>query len=285
MAVTRTPTATPTETRAIGVILMHDTAGNPLICGIDPLSDVSIIGASNVSPDWTTYNTMVPLAGLGTTTNGQLTDKCVECPLHLQYGRRHDLLDFHVHSLPGGLDCIMGVDLLDRMGCIVDRNSFRVHFKAIGMTVPLHTIYEMKARQSMPPLKILAACSGGSFAYTALVNMGFQIERWTSIETDATCRAVAESLIPQHQLDVVEPHDITAIPHDHPVRTQVYDLYMDTSPCQPWSRLRVNPPGFADARAKPMLASMQLYQQLKAINPDMKLIAENVVPATCEYIY
>ena len=58
------------------------------------------------------------------------------------------------------------------------------------------------------------------------------------------------------------------------------DLFIDTSPCQPWSRCNgINAKGFKDSRAATFERANELYLRLKATNPAIKHIVENVVPA------
>ena len=63
------------------------------------------------------------------------------------------------------------------------------------------------------------------------------------------------------------------------------DLFIDTSPCQPWSRCNVSKggvpqaKGFQDSRAQTFKHANALYHRLKATNPNIKHIVENVVPA------
>jgi len=95
-----------------------------------------------------------------------------------------------------------------------------------------------------------------------------------AIESDETARRIARTLIPPTVLK--EHKDILHIPAA--LRRGTHDLYFDTSPCQPWSRLNKDCIGFRDTRARPMKASMSLYADLKQVNPNIKLFAENVTP-------
>ena len=58
------------------------------------------------------------------------------------------------------------------------------------------------------------------------------------------------------------------------------DLFIDTSPCQPWSRCNgINAKGFKDSRAETFKHANELYLRLRKTNPAIKHIVENVVPA------
>ena len=57
------------------------------------------------------------------------------------------------------------------------------------------------------------------------------------------------------------------------------DLFIDTSPCQPWSRCNgKNAKGFADSRSATFRHANDLYKRLRVTNPGIKHIVENVVP-------
>ena len=57
-----------------------------------------------------------------------------------------------------------------------------------------------------------------------------------------------------------------------------FDLMIDTSPCQPWSRLRDDPKGFDEPGAKPFIAANALYKRVRNTKPHIQYIVENVEP-------
>ena len=91
------------------------------------------------------------------------------------------------------------------------------------------------------------------------------------------CRRITETIVPAAELQHI----------GHPteqVRNQIddvhVDLFIDTSPCQPWSRCNgLNAKGFKDSRAATFEHANKLYLRLKETNPAIKHIVENVVPA------
>jgi len=107
-------------------------------------------------------------------------------------------------------------------------------------------------------------------------NLGFNIKRWISIENDPVCRSVTRKLVPDRHLQ--EPtNDVTRIPNSLWNDADI-DLHIDTSPCQPFSRLQDSPLGFRDLeRTAPMREAAKLFKRLKQNNPHVtKKLVENV---------
>jgi hypothetical protein len=115
--------------------------------------------------------------------------------------------------------------------------------------------------------------------YAAVRNAGFTVSKWYSVEEDEVCRNITETIVPRHELvHIGNRTDQVGNQIDH-VKV---DLFIDTSPCQPWSRCNgLNSRGFAEnsSRSKTFTHANDLYQRLKITNPDIKHIVENVVPA------
>jgi site-specific DNA-cytosine methylase len=258
----------------VGVLNVLDAKGRYHKCGIDTMSDISLVSKDAVDPCWVKTNAREAIHGVGGVSNAHQE---VRANITLQWGAPPTEMSLLITDLPPGVDILLGVDVLDLLDTTVDRKDMRVNFGTLGITAPLHTIGELEAR-SKQPLNVLSACAGTSIPYGAMINMGFRINKWYSIEKNQLCRDVATSIIDDNILTHVAPHDIEEFPADHYIYNVRIDIYMDSCPCQPWSRLRHNPPGFDDPRAEPLRRSMSMYQRLLKINPHMKLIAENVTP-------
>ena len=128
-----------------------------------------------------------------------------------------------------------------------------------------------------PPITVVATNAGCNFAYAAVRNAGFQVNKWYSVEADETCRKITETLVPARELQHIG-HRTEQV--GNVIDKVKVDLFIDTSPCQPWSRCNaLNAKGFKDTRAKTFEHANELYLRLKATNPNIKYIVENVVPA------
>jgi hypothetical protein len=255
--------------------MVRDEKGRALVCGIDSMSDVSLVSPLCIDPDWPSTDVSTTIFGVG---GESPVAKEVKTTIVVQWGASSIQVGLLVQDLPPGLDCLLGVDILDALETQIDRVSYRIFFGTLGIVAPMYTIQELCSRRAMRPMRVLAACAGGSFAYGAIYNMGYAIEKWSSIEDNLVCRDIASSIIHPDILHHVTPYNINSINEDHPIHLERFDLYVDTCPCQPWSRLRKYPGGFCDYRAMALLSSMKLYTSLKKSNPAMRLIAENVQP-------
>ena len=96
-----------------------------------------------------------------------------------------------------------------------------------------------------PPITVVATNAGCNFAYAAVRNAGFTVSKWYSVEEDEVCRNITETIVPRHELVHIGNRT-------DPVGNQIdhvkVDLFIDTSPCQPWSRCNgLNAKGFAEA--------------------------------------
>ena len=103
---------------------------------------------------------------------------------------------------------------------------------------------------------------------------GFDIKSWISIESDPKCREITRSIVPEHVLQT-PTHNVNNIPNE--LYSTHIDCHINTSPCQPFSRLQDSPKGFRDKeRTSPLIAAANLHTRLKQTNPDIKMMVENV---------
>ena len=170
----------------------------------------------------------------------------------------------------------MGVDNIDRLGMVVDRVSHRVAITTHGLIIPTDTFDNIHARLRYKPLNVLTTNSGANLVYATFRNLGYRITTWYSSESDANCRHVTDQIVPATQLVHVPPHNTNRC-YDF-LKHKIIDVHIDTSPCQPWSRLPDNPRGFNDTRAQPFISAARIHTQLKMNNHHIKHIVENVIP-------
>jgi site-specific DNA-cytosine methylase len=259
-------------TRPIGVIISYTDGGKPLRVLVDTASDVTMMSPTAIDKlmKSTKLRNSVPIQGLG----AQEPDTEVLASVVWQHGMKPKSVRCLVVQLPPGIDMLMGVGLQDDLQTVVDRPNSRVRFGKDRVVAPLMTISEATRNLDAKPISVVAACSGASFGYGALRNLGIRVHTWVAIENDKTARQIARTLVPPEALR--EHENMLSLPAA--LSREKHDLYIDTCPCQPWSRLNKDCIGFKDTRARPMKASMALYANLKKANPSIKLFAENVTP-------
>jgi hypothetical protein len=254
----------------------HDTS---IITGVDTYAEISIIRSSRVNPAWEMIDgPPLPLDGIG----GRVTvSKRVRVPMRQQWGAQMDYVEAFIGEPPRGLDFLMGLDIQDALGVTVSPRNHTVHFADRKLMVRTDPIKFVVDRVRANPLRVLATNSGCNFAYAAVRNLGFVVRSWVSIEKDPQCRLVTRSIVPQSALrdDIT---DVTQV--GNKLDGEKFDLMIDTSPCQPWSRLRDNPKGFDEPEAKPFIAANALFKRVRNSNPHIQFIVENVEPkATLAY--
>lgn len=239
------------------------------------MSDITLVSPSAVQSNWTQHAGSVSISGIGS----RHSDKEVEIPIVWQHKMATQYIRAYVMDLPDGIDLLVGVSIQDSLDMRVERANKRVLFYRDHVSAPMLTVQEVTTNLAREPMSVLAACSGASFAYSSLRNLGHRVEKWTAIEVDDTCKQVARRIVPKYALR--EVHNMSHIPAS--LHREHYDLYLDTCPCQPWSRLNNDCIGFKDTRSRPMHFSMELYNNLKKVNPRIKLLAENVktAPSPC----
>ena len=242
--------------------------------GPDSFCDVSMIAPHRVDPAWASQKVPHPiwLDGIGGHT---ALDTIVEVPLQLQWGAPTDTLFMYVGPTPPEVDIILGRDAMNDLGGIIDCGSSRFFSKAHQLDIPMDSIASNQSRVTSNPITIMATSSGCSLAYCTFRNLGFTVKHWYAVDSDELCRNVAASIVPTSILTHIAPHDVTQLPNW--VNNLHVDFHLDTSPCQPFSRARRNPPGFGDKlRTAPARHAAALYNRLRKVNPSIHHLVENV---------
>ena len=264
----------PATSGNVGVFNGFLPSGSRLTIGPDTFCDVSMIDPAKVDPTWPSRKVTSPmwLNGIGGTA---ALDTVVLVPVRLQWGAPVDTLLMYVGATPPGVDVIMGRDVLNALGGIVDCTADRFFVAAHKLDIPIDSIASNRARVDAPPMTVMATSSGCSLAYCTMRNLGFTISKWYAVDNDELCRKVASTIVPAAELHHIEPHDVTQLPQW--VNTLHVDLHLDTSPCQPFSRARRNPPGFRDTvRTAPARCAAALFRRLRQTNPNICHLVENV---------
>ena len=246
-----------------------------LTIGPDSFADVSIIAEDAVDPTWQTVE-VAPIAvkGIGGPAKPTQLTTAVRIPLQLQWAAQTVFVYAYISQPPAGVDLLMGCDIIDFLGAKIDRTANRVLFDKLKLVTPLSTIADNTRRGTSAATKVIAACSGCNFVYATVRNLGFNIEKWVSIDNDPDCREITRNIVPPSQL-VDTVHDVNTVPRA--LTKQHFDLHINTAPCQSFSRCHDTPQGFADtARAKPALNAAELHKRLRKTNPRIRKLVENV---------
>ena len=112
----------------------------------------------------------------------------INLEITLQHGWQPVMLPVHIltdTAMPQGVDILFGVDAQQLLGMESDRQNHFLYCHALRGEIPLDTLDAINRRRNCPKLSILASCSGGSFIYCTLTNLGYRISKWYAIETDS----------------------------------------------------------------------------------------------------
>ena len=125
---------------------------------------------------------------------------------------------------PEGVNILMGLDIQDKLGTIINRPASTITFESQKLNVKTEVVDIVTARMQ-------SANAGCNFAYAAVRNAGFSVSKWYSMEQDELCRSITDTIVPQDEI-VHIGHRTDQVGGALDV---VEDLFIDTSPCQPWS--------------------------------------------------
>lgn len=116
------------------------------------------------------------------------------------------------------------------------------------------------------PIKVLSCFDGISCGRVALERAGFLIDKYYAAEIDPHAIKVAKLRFP----DTIHVGSVTKIQ----IKSH-FDLIIGGSPCQGFSKagLGLN---FEDPRSKLFFEFVRLFREAKAINPNVKVMLENV---------
>ena len=243
--------------------------------GPDSFSELSWVSPTIVDPSWP-HMDVPPRQVVGVGANVAMTSTAVQVPVRQQWQAAVDYLWCHVAPLPHHVDIILGKDALNAsvLGAVVDVAADRVIYRTRKQVIQLDSVHNTMARVNHPPLRVLSTSSGCSFVYCTFRNLGFNVSEWIAVDTDPTCREVAAQIVPSHVLNHTW-HDVTQRPQW--ANSLIVDVHLDTSPCQPFSRLQRNPKGLNDPRAEPAKAAAAFHAyHLRANNPRCLHLVENV---------
>jgi hypothetical protein len=224
--------------------------------GFDTWAETSGVIRSAVQGSWRKIRTKgKPFKGVG---GSRMLNEMVGVPVRFREGGEECVIACRVIDdcdFPEGLTLLCGTRTQHRIRAVMDADNERVELRAIGVVSDLEPVDVLQRRMRAEPLRVLDLCGGMSGAYCTVVDMGFRVNIWHSVEEDDNARAVAEALVPglKHV-----GKDVTVF---RPERG-LYNLVLAGPPCQPWSRANVDGKGFADERAAAFEACCDIIREI-----------------------
>ena len=256
-------------------VFLADIQGTKVQTGVDTFAEVTAIRLSvwnQLSPRPEIQPSQIRLHGVG---GSSVSQGFAVLPVRLQAGFRLAMVPAFImndNAMPTGVDLLLGIDTQRLLSMELDIANHVIFCQTVRADIFLYDTATLSRRRQCRPLTVFASCSGPSFIYLQLVNLGFTIDKWYASEIDPTCILIAEKLIPAHVyvnvgniLSCASKLDLVHV-----------DLHVSTAPCQPWSSLVHNPLGFDDHRAQAFIASNTIHKRLAFTNPDIQYLVENV---------
>ena len=113
-------------------------------------------------------------------------------PFQAQWGAATDQFDLYAIKPPNGVDILMGLDIQDVLGTVIDRERSTVSclFHKLNIKTEPSAIVTKQLQQA--PLTVVATNSGCNFVYAAVRNSGLRVDSWYSIEKDPVCRKMSD---------------------------------------------------------------------------------------------
>ena len=256
------------------VFLAH-IQGTQVCTGVDTYAEVTALSLSawkQLSPRPAIQPSKIKLNGVG---GSSVSHGFAVLSVTLQAGFRPLLVHAYImndEAMPNGVDFLLGIDTQLQLSMEFDSMNHVIFCHELRSDIFLYDAATLKRRRQCRPLTVFASCSGPSFIYLQMINLGFHIDKWYASEIDPTCILIAQQLIPDH-VYVHVGNIFTCAPQLDQIHV---DLHISTAPCQPWSRLATDPRGFDDPRSKAFIASHTIHERLAFTNPNIQYLVENV---------
>jgi len=256
------------------IFLGFTTTGNAVRIGVDSYCEGTLISSSVVSSDAIIHPSPINMKGIG---GSQGSPGYVLIPLRLQWGAQLDTIAAYVVDpgvIPQNVDVLFGLDVQRDLDISIDTPSHLLFVRSQSLEIPTEPPAVINARLTSAPITVVATNSGVSFAYCMLRNLGFRVSAWYTTEIDPTALAVAAQIVPSDQLRPLgDTLNATA------ALTGIFaHLHISTPPCVAWSSCRGNAQGFKDPSAQIFRASAAIHDILRATNPQIQVLVENVPP-------
>ena len=132
----------------------------------------------------------------------KVANKAVTLPISLQWAQKPvDMqLYSYVGDTPEGVAILMGLDIQEPLGTVIDRPASVIRFQSKQMEVKTESTLKVTSRMKTPPITVVPTNAGCNFAYAAVRNAGFAVSKWYSVEADEVCRSITDTIVPPHGL-------------------------------------------------------------------------------------
>lgn len=122
----------------------------------------------------------------------------------------------------------------------------------------------------MEPITVLSLFNGMSCGMLALKNAGIPVRAYYSSEIDKYAIAESQANFPE----IIQMGDVTRW-KEWDIEWSKIDLLMGGFPCQAWS-VAGKQGGIDDPRGMLFLTMVEIYEHIKSLNPNLKVLFENV---------
>ena len=161
----------------VHVFTSFDAAGKMYRVGVDSFAEISLISAAIIQGLWQVtelHAAPVRMVGIG---GGKIASKAVTLPISLQWAQKPVDMQLYVGDTPEGVDILMGLDIQEPLGTIIDRPASVIRFQSQKVEVKTESTAKVTNRMKTPPITVVATNAGCNFAYAAVRNAGFTVQK------------------------------------------------------------------------------------------------------------
>ena len=116
--------------------------------------------------------------------------------------------------------------------------------KVAHEVIELQPLKDLMFNMSVEPLNVLSVCDSMGTLFIRLMNKGFRVKKYYSVELDPVSREVVAGIC--DVADVSLGHDVMEIMEAEIAELEHLHMVMATPECQPWGGPQEDPPGFVD---------------------------------------
>ena len=214
------------------------------------------------------------LLGVGNTLTD--TQGEVEIPLSLVFQGTVLSVRAVITSLPAGVKLMVGLPLMHEIRALPDVVNCRVYCRGIHEVIRLDALRNILKRLESPPISVLSFFGGLEVALPVLLELGFQIGYYYSVEPDPTVRSVVESWFPDIVYLAERIENLTESWLQQ-VMQWVIAVFAGP-PCIHWSSLRDSPGGFGEDDSILFKICGEWIRWIIKNYPDVNIMVETVVP-------
>lgn len=236
---------------ALGAVVRLGANEMKALGGFDTWAEVTCVRRSMVQQDWRVLSgdrREVKGVGVGTQKTGEL----VEMPVRVRYGSQQIMVPARVMedaTMPEKSHVLFGTADQWEMGMVYDCVNERAELRHMGVAIDLELVDLLRERmENERGIRVLELCSGVSGSRGIVEDLGFDVERWDTVEKDSLRAGVGEHSHSKMRRVAADANSFRA--------TEAYDMVLAGPTCQPWSRANDGARGFQDVRSAPFRVSV-----------------------------